>query len=139
MSIPVALMPATVITAAGTVTSSVLDLKANGQKLPLNLLAFLKVVYGSGGTSINVYVQTSINGADWEDVISFTQVTTASSKQVANINRQTKVAPAATTDGSLAAGSANDGVFGTLWRVKVVSVGTYAGNTTVEVDIVGEN
>jgi hypothetical protein len=39
------------------------------------------------------------------------------------------------TDGALAANTAKDGVLGTQYRVKYSSTGTYAGNTTLNVDI----
>jgi hypothetical protein len=41
----------------------------------------------------------------------------------------------ACTDGTLAANTAKDGVLGALWRVKYTTVGTYAGGTTLNVDI----
>lgn len=132
-----AVLPDTIITTAGTVTSAAFDLR-NGGRPPLNLSAALKFTYGSGGTSINVYVQTSFDGGStWQDVISFTQITTANSKQFSNVGRTNKLAPVAQQDGALAAGSANDGFVGPLWRVKVVSVGTYAGSSTLHVDLFG--
>jgi uncharacterized protein YjlB len=133
------LLPATVITAAGTLLSQTFDVKANGQKLPLNLCAQAALVYGSGGTTIDVYVQTSFDqGATWCDVMNF-HFTTSSLREVGNVNRQTAVVPAAATDGSLASNTKNDGIVGRLWRAKVVSVGTYGGSTTLTVDILGED
>jgi uncharacterized protein YjlB len=133
------LLPATVITAAGTLLSQVFDTKANGQKLPLNMAAQANLAYGSGGTTIDVYIQTSYDqGATWCDVMNF-HFTTANARSVGNVNRQTAVVPVAATDGSLTANTKNDGVVGRLWRAKVVSVGTYAGNTTLTVDISGED
>ena len=41
------------------------------------------------------------------------------------------------TDGALTANTAlAQGVIGNRWRVKLVSVGTYAGGTTLNVDVV---
>lgn len=133
------LLPATVITTAGTLISQTFDLKANAMKLPLNLAAQANLTYGSGGTTIAVYIQTSFDqGATWCDVINFA-FTTANLRQIGNVNRQTAVVPVAATDGSLASNTKNDGVVGRLWRAKVVSTGTYAGNTTLVVDILGED
>lgn len=134
------LLPPTVITTAATVVGPVVDLKLNQQKLPLNLSCLLKFTYGSGGTNVSVFVQTSFDGGTtWVDVISFTQLLLASAKQVASVNRQANQAPFAATDGSMAQTTAKDGVFGSQWRVKIISTGTYAGNTTLEVDAFGEN
>lgn len=133
------LLPATVITVAGTLLSQVFDVHANSQKLPLNLAAQANLTYGSGGTTIDVYVQTSFDqGVTWCDVMNF-HFTTASLREISNVNRQTAVVPAAATDGTLAANTKNDGVVGRLWRAKVVSTGTYAGGTTLTVDILGED
>ena len=139
MTTPVTLLPTTTITTAGTVIGPTLDLKANQMKLPLSLQAQANFVYGSGGTTADVYVQTSFDGgATWADVMNF-HFTTANLREVGAVNRQTAVVPVAATDGSLASNTKNDGVFGTLWRVKLVTVGTYAGNTTVTVTVTGEN
>jgi hypothetical protein len=133
------LLPATVITAAATLLSQTFDVKANGQKLPLNMAAQANFVYGSGGTTCKVYIQTSFDqGVTWCDVMEF-DFAVASLREVGNVNRQTAVVPVAATDGTLAANTKNDGLVGRLWRAKVVSTGTYAGNTTLTVDILGED
>jgi len=88
--------------------------------------------YGSGGTTVNAYLQTSFDGGQtWCDVISFTQFALASARIVTNVV-QAAVAPAAATDGTLAAASAN-ALFGGWWRVKYVVVGAYAA-TTLRID-----
>src|SRR5262249_13003138 len=93
------------------------------------------LTYGSGGTSVDVWVQTSMDGGTtWCDVVHFAQFTTASARYIAAVQSSAGLAPVAPTDGTLAAGSVNAGVFGSLWRIKWTSVGTCAGNTTLRID-----
>lgn len=134
------LLPATVITAAAAnVVSQTIDLKVAGQKLPLNMAAQVKFTYGSGGTSVTVWIQTSFDGGNtWCDVMVFAFLT-ASLRKAGNVNRQTAVTPVAMTDGSGAADAKTDGLIGQQWRAKYTSVGTYGTSTTLQVDIIGEN
>jgi hypothetical protein len=55
--------------------------------------------------------------------------------QVFNLTNLTAVtAPLTPTDGTLAANTSVSGVFGTQWRVKYSSAGTYAGNTRLVIN-----
>lgn len=103
--------------------------------LPTNLTLQGNFTYGSGGTSADAYVQTSIDGGTtWIDVANF-HFTTATARFVYNLSSSTPVTTEYTpTDGTLAANTSKDGVFGNQWRVKYTTVGTYAGNTTLRVD-----
>lgn len=94
-----------------------------------------KLVYGSGGTTIDAWLQTSLDtGATWCDVANF-HYTTASARLLFHLTGSTVIAAAAAaTDGTLAANTATDGIIGPLWRVKTTSVGTYAGGTTLTID-----
>jgi hypothetical protein len=93
--------------------------------------------YGSGGTSVDVYVQTSFDGGTtWCDAFHFPQILLASRRDVGAVT-QAGLTPAAATDATLAAATANAGMFGGWWRVKYVVVGTYAGGTTLRVDAFG--
>jgi hypothetical protein len=92
--------------------------------------------YGSGGTSVDVYVQTSFDGGlTWCDVIHFAQLTTANARFLASV-AETAIgaAPIAATDGTLTVNTMNAGLFGSWWRTKYTVVGTYATNTTLRVD-----
>jgi hypothetical protein len=91
--------------------------------------------YGSGGTSVDAYVQTSLDGGGtWIDVAEF-HFTTASERYAYNLNSSTSVTSEYTaTDGSLSANTAKDGIFGPQWRIKYSSVGTYAGGTSLRID-----
>jgi hypothetical protein len=96
--------------------------------------------YGSGGTTAKVWVQTSFDGGTtWCD-IALLSVTTASATSIWNVSSLTVKTTAVTpTDGTLASATANDGMVGSLWRTKMTTTGTYAGNTTVRVDVVGSS
>lgn len=88
-------------------------------------------VYGSGGTSCKVKVQTSLDGGTtWFDIAQF-DFTTSSAKKYANL--QTIAAKAVTAYAALSAEGVNDGLLGPRLRVEITSVGTYAGSTTVAV------
>ena len=104
-------------------------------QLPDGLVFQATFTYGSGGTSVNAWLQTSIDGElTWCDAVSFTQFATASARLIGSVTSTTALAMAAATDGTLAAGTVNAGLIGPKWRVKWTSVGTYAGGTTLRVD-----
>lgn len=103
--------------------------------IPTNVGIQVNFAYGSGGTSGTVWVQTSLDGGKtWCDVAAIA-LGLVSARQLANVSSLTpKTTAAAATDGTLAAGTVNDGIVGTQWRTKLTTVGTYAG-TTLEVDL----
>ncbi len=116
----------TAVTSTGTVVLPVLD----GMKY---LVVLSKFVYGSGGTTLKLWIQTSYdNGVTWNDVISHA-FTTASLTKVSAVNCY--VAPAAQggaqTDGTLADNTAINGLLGDRIRLKYTSTGTYAGSSTI--------
>lgn len=93
-----------------------------------------RLAYGSGGTKITVYIQTSLDqGTTWIDIACIT-FTTAGATKVVNLSgltpKTTEITP---TDGALADDTALDGVLGDRLRAKVVSTGTYAGSTVLSV------
>ena len=102
---------------------------------PANMTLQGTFTYGSGGTSADAWVQTSIDGGTtWTDVANF-HFTTASARFVYNLSSKTPVTTEYTpTDGTLSANTANDGVIGSIWRVKWSSAGTYSASTNLRVD-----
>lgn len=94
--------------------------------------------YGSGGTSADAWVQTSLDGGNtWIDVANF-HFTTASAKFAYNLSALTPVTTEYTpTDGTLSANTSKDGILGPLIRVKYTTVGTYAGGTLLTVSVQG--
>lgn len=92
-----------------------------------------RLSYGSGGTSVKAYLQTSLDqGSTWIDIACAT-FTTSSAVRVVNLSALTAKTTAATpTDGTLTDDTAVDGILGDRLRVKVTSTGTYA-NTQLSV------
>lgn len=122
------LLAATAVTAAGTILGTPVT-GLGGMKF---VSATAVVVYGSGGTAIKVYIQTSLDGGvTWIDIMSLT-FTTASAKSGSSVQGASANA-AAYTDGSLADNTTYGGVLGDRLRAKVITTGTYAGGTTVAV------
>jgi len=97
----------------------------------------VRMSYGSGGTLANVYIQTSLDqGVLWTDIANVL-LGTASEVAIINLSgmtpRTTQVSP---TDGALANDTCVDGVLGDRFRTKVISAGTYAGQTQVSTRLV---
>jgi len=127
------------ITVAGTFTGPTYQLRDPAGHGPPMFLEFQETfTYGSGGLTADVYIQTSFDaGVTWSDAIHFAQLTTASARFVAAVG-QAGIGPAvAATDGTQTANTVNAGMFGSWWRVKYITTGTYAGNTTLRVDAFG--
>lgn len=99
---------------------------------PRNLCVEAIFTYGSGGTTVDAYVQTSFDGGTtWVDIFNF-HPTTASLSSIVNLSCLTPVTTVyPPTDGTLASNTVKDGVLGDLLRVKYKSAGTYAGGTTL--------
>ena len=122
----------TITTAVSALTSAPLQ---TGGVAPQALTIQCNFTYGSGGTSADAWVQTSLDGGTtWVDIANF-HFTTSSLRAIYNLVAITPVATQYTaTDGSLTANTAKDGILGSLYRVKYTTVGTYAGGTTLQVD-----
>lgn len=122
---------------AAIATTATAPVKFNAP--PRNVAVQANFGYGSGGTSVDAYLQTSLDqGATWIDIAQF-HFTTAAARFVYNLNSQTAVATEYTpTDGSLAANTAKDGILGPEFRVKYASTGTYAGATSLSIDIAAD-
>jgi len=125
-----------ITTAVAGSTSAPRRFRRQGLDMPRAMLCQGTFVYGSGGTSGTFWVQTSLDGGlTWADVFAF-GVTTASLRQIMNIVAGTpKLAPITLTDGALTVNTAIDALIGDLWRVKWTTVGTYAGNTQMSIDL----
>ena len=126
-----------ITTAVSAQTTPVLQIRPGpgGQRSPDTAILYANLTYGSGGTTIDAWVQTSVDGGStWIDVANF-HFTTASAKFLFTLNSATSVTTEYTpTDGTLTANTAKDGIIGSQWRVKYTTVGTYAGNTTLQID-----
>ena len=132
-----ALLPATTI--AGAVTGIVTEPLALGSMPePVRYLGLhANFLYGSGGTTVKAWIQTSFDGgATWFDIANFA-FTTAALRKVAGVGVYiVAAAPATPTDGTLADNTINNGLLGYLVRVKYTTTGTYGGATSLEIKAV---
>jgi len=129
-----------VITTAGTFTGPTYQLREPAGHGPPMFLGFQETfTFGSGAAvTADVYIQTSFDGGlTWCDAIHFAQLTTASARFIAAVG-QAGVGPAvAATDGTQTVNTVTAGMFGSWWRTKYITTGTYGGNTTLRVDAIG--
>lgn len=118
------------VTTAGTQTATAVD----GLEGMTAVTLSARLAYGSGGTSLKAYLQTSCDqGTTWTDIACLTW-TTAGGQKVVNLSGLTpKTTAAVPTDGTLTDDTCVDGILGDRLRLKVVSVGTYAGSTVLSV------
>ena len=103
-----------------------------------NIAAQATFNYGSGGTTVKAWLQTSFDGgATWHDIACFA-FTTAAARLLHNVveNPATPFTPAAATDASLADNTVKNGPIGDRFRIKYTTTGTYAGATNLRVDLV---
>jgi hypothetical protein len=109
---------------------------AKGLRGVYYIVAQAKFVYGSGGTTAKAYLQTSVDGgASWIDIMCFA-FATATATKVSAVPVTTALAAGVTpTDGSLADNTILAGLIGSMFRIKYVTTGTYAGGTTLTVDV----
>jgi hypothetical protein len=112
------------------------QIKLNGA--PRNLTLQANFVPGSGGTTVDCWVQTSLdNGATWADIANF-HFTTSAAKGIYNLSAATpKTTQVVPTDGSLANNTAVDGILGPIYRTKTTVVGTYVG-ASLSVDVASD-
>lgn len=116
------------VTAAGTTTCDVISDLAGMTAVSIQA----RFAYGSGGTTVKAYVQTSLDqGNTWVDLACIVFATT-SETQVINLSGLTPKGLTVPTDGTLTDDTVLDGILGDRLRVKAVSVGVYA-NTTLSI------
>lgn len=103
---------------------------------PRALVVQASFSYGAGGTAVDAYLQTSLDGGTtWVDIAQF-HFTTTTARAVFNLSSLTPVTTQyAPTDGSLASNTAKDGILGQMFQVKLASTGTYTGATALSIDI----
>ncbi len=125
----------TAINAATTATVVTSNGYVNNRDGMLSASLQMNFAYGSGGTSIKATVETSLDqGLTWVEVARFA-ITTVSIEKVVNLSGLTPVttlyAPVALSDDTV-----KDGIFGERWRAKIITVGTYAGNTSLSLRMI---
>lgn len=124
------LAPATIgAAAAGVLSTPVTDLAAME-----SVAVECVFTYGSGGTSVTAYVQTSLTGGlTWFDIMAF-QFTTATARRLSSVRSGIALAANVTPgDAALTVNTILDGVLGDRLRIKYTSVGTYGGATSLAI------
>lgn len=144
LSIPaeaVTLLTTPVTTAVTAVVTPSFQIRSGpgGRFLPATMAVQASFAWGSGGTTALAWLQTSFDGGgSWVDVCAF-NFAAAIAKFVVNVSSSTPNAATAITptDGTNAGpNKCIDGLFGSLWRVKYTTTGTYAGGTVLRIDAI---
>ena len=119
-------------TTAGTYTSDAISIPM-GASVIMTQAAFVR---GAGGTTCDVFIQTSVdNGSTWIDIMQFAFATTTVTKMSGVRPYIALAANVTPTDGSLSDNTILDGCIGDRLRVKTVVVGTYSSTSTLDVNI----
>lgn len=126
--------PGTYVLFAGAITAAMTS-EAQTEIVDLDGMLSASIVarlaYGSGGTSIAAIVETSMDGGTaWYHVARF-DFTTSTATKYANLSGLT--AKAAASYAALASEGVNDGLIGPIFRANLTTVGTYAGNTVLDI------
>ncbi len=128
------LVDALAITTA--LTGSVQPVVMSGLYGMKSLTVEANFTYGSGGTTVKVWIQTSLDGGtNWIDVINFA-FTTASGRKVSTIGIDGTATAVVPTDAGLADDAIVDGILGDMIRAKITTTGTYADSTALTVSAV---
>jgi hypothetical protein len=105
------------------------------QALAVSLFLQGSFAYGGSGSTVDCYVQTSLDGsATWWDIARFA-FTNANKRRGFNLSALTPVTAIATPQvQALAADTSVDGLIGNFMRVAMVTTGTYTAPTVVQID-----
>ena len=128
-----AMLPSVTLTTAGTVTTVPIGLDPMAVK---NIAMQSTFDWGSAGTNLKVWLQTSFDaGVTWTDIMCHA-FTTSDARKVSSVSRYAAGAEAVATDGALGDDTELSGRIGDRIRLKYTSTGTYATSTTIRVDVV---
>ncbi len=133
----IVLLPALTIAAAVSATTTSPTQHLAGMK---HLSVEATFLYGAGGTTVDAYIQTTLDGGvTWFDIMNFHFTTAAGTKVSACC---AYIAPASQAftpgDAALAANTIIQGVLGTQIRAKYVTTGTYSGATSLALTAVAK-
>ena len=118
---------------AGAVTAVIAGPYALDVDRVASLILRADFAYGSAGTTLKAWVQTSFDGGlTWADIANFA-FTTAAKIRMYNLTTAAVTTIATPTDGTLADDTAVNGFLGAMFRVKYTSTGTYAGATSITI------
>ncbi len=93
-------------------------------------------VYGSGGTNLKAWLQTSLDGGvNWIDIANFA-FTTTSGRKVTTLDLDAVATAVVPTTATLGDDAIVDGILGDSFRVILTTTGTYAGDTTLNINMI---
>lgn len=125
-----------------TNTSTVYQFRNISDSMPKSLALIAKFTGASGGTSVDAWVQTTLDGGgSWFDIANF-HFTTNTTNSIGNLSSLTPVTTLYTpTDSAMSANTVKDGLIGRQIRVKYTSAGTYNTNSgaALTIDADGNN
>ena len=127
----IVLMPTTAFTTAATVTGKTFNIGTDVTSISIQWI----FVRGGGGTTLDAYLQTSLDGGTtWTDIYNCKKTTT--SENTISVNIVAAVVDKDNTDATLADNTAENGIIGSLIRIKFVTTGTYTGTSTIKASAV---
>lgn len=95
-----------------------------------SLEAQIQLVANGGGTTVQVYLQTTIDG-DTPIDIACLAFTTSSAMKIVSLVREKMATPYVPTDGTLTDDTCKAGILGHALRLKVKTTGSYTGGSKV--------
>jgi hypothetical protein len=98
-------------------------------KVPKNLCIQYNFDYGSGGTSGDFHIETSLDGGTTWIEIALMVVTTADLREVFNLSSLTPLTTMYDAGTALSDDTAKDGILGNQFRANITTIGTYAATT----------
>lgn len=129
-----------ITTAVSIAQAGVILTSAKDAPLRLGIMAAFN--YGSGGTTADAYVQTSFDGgATFWDLCNFHFTTSSVLAAYFNLSALTAQATQITSalkQVAIAANTAQDGFLGARFQCQFKSTGTYAGGTTLSINLVAD-
>ena len=88
--------------------------------------------YGSGGTTLKVMIDSSVDqGTTWIELSRLAFSTSSSQSYINLVGLTPKTTPVAA--GNLSDNTSVDGIYGDRFRARILTTGTYAGNTSLSV------
>lgn len=115
---------------AGVSSSGVDQELVDGLDWMAAVTLFCNFTWGSGGSTVTVYVETTLDEVNWIQIARF-DFTISSDAKRCNLSGLTPVGVASV--GTLSANSVLDGILGDRLRARVTTTGVYAGNTAIAV------
>jgi hypothetical protein len=116
------------ITSAGTFYSQPFMSNDRSQRFwPQHNNIELVFTYGSGGTSVDVYLQTTHDGAVWKDIGHFAQLGTSTTRDIWR---------ASSADSVLDPDQQVPAPHLSWWRIRYVVAGNYVA-TTLQINVIG--